>query len=117
MNTVNFNFDGSLEDLVSFLNSTFAPGMNVKIEAGSVYKDTLTPFEKALQAQCENAYPRLHGSELLKTVREKAAEISKLAPENKIQAIKLTREVTGMGLKEAKDFVEKWLGNQYPMRP
>jgi hypothetical protein len=41
---------------------------------------------------------------------EKEAAIRALLPRNKIQAIKLYREATGVGLAEAKEAVEKMTG-------
>ncbi len=100
-------FEGTLPELQAFMESTFVSPetrtLSVRISIASQEDKTVSALQK------------LSGHSPIENLRRGVEEARKqLANQNKIAAIKEVRGWTGLGLKDAKDFVEQVMQGQPP---
>src|SRR5215210_5001211 len=90
------------EDVIDYLK-----GMTL-LEASELVKELETVFGVSAAAAAVAAAPAAGGGEVAAAVEEKTEfdVILQAAGGNKINVIKVVREITALGLKEAKDLVE-----------
>jgi large subunit ribosomal protein L7/L12 len=90
------------EDVIDYLK-----GMTL-LEASELVKELETVFGVSAAAAAVAAAPAAGGGEAAPAVEEKTEfdVILQAAGGNKINVIKVVREITALGLKEAKDLVE-----------
>lgn len=98
---LNATFEGSYEELISYIQDTFKVTSNlifsVSISSGGAVNDRA--FQKLSDISAYNLKYEDHLN------RFEAAK-QQLRLGNKIESIKLIREISGIGLAEAKNYVE-----------
>ncbi len=109
--TVDARFDGSFKQLVEWMNQTFKnpDDMRVRVIVGNFpLVNEVIPAPEPSYSPEAHKLKNLSGTKLsLAEAEDAVKKIQRIAKkENKIGAIKACREVSGMGLKEAKEFVE-----------
>lgn len=95
--------EGTLQEITEYMRATFT---KKALQMVRLHVEIL-PLNKRLLTE---EYPK----ELVPSDYLAYAAMRPYPAHEKIQAIKAVREVTGLGLKEAKDFVEKWHTTLYP---
>lgn len=108
---VDARFDGSFKQLVEWMSQTFKnpDDMRVRVIVGNFpMVNEVIPTPEPEYSSHAHKLKNLAGTRLsLPEAEDAIKKIQRIAKkENKIGAIKACREVSGIGLKEAKEFVE-----------
>lgn len=108
---VDARFDGSFKQLVEWMTQTFKnpDDMRVRVIVGNfpMVNEVIPPPEPEYSPHAHKL-KNLSGTKLsLAEAEDAIKKFQRIAKnDSKINAIKVCREVSGMGLKEAKEFVE-----------